>query len=310
VTFAHVSIHAADRIDPIEIQARIISASVAGLPIVEYQHAAIAHDAPMPTLLCFSGGGCSGAVFALLAEECLAQGVRVVAFDMPGHTPRYLLGDATPPRSLVARANGRVRQAVADAMVTRWAGKTPRLDVLSHSAGIVDVSRIAPRHVANIRRFLICGAGMPGPAAMLTAVRASTVGKSAEPLRLRSMVRHRLVPTGCITDHYGPESKRLTGDAVLARYHCAEHLSVPLSLLSSRAVTRRDWNHSRVLLVGSAGDPISPPNRLMDAARKLRARGAIVTTEVLDSPSPHMFPCFESPAQRLAEIAAESYKPR
>jgi hypothetical protein len=38
----------------------------------------------------------------------------------------------------------------------------------------------------------------------------------------------------------------------------AEHLSVPLSLLSSRAGTRRDWNSVRVLLVGSAGDPISP----------------------------------------------------
>jgi hypothetical protein len=141
---------------------------------------------------------------------------------------------------------------------------------------------------------------------MLTAIPASTVGKSAEPLRLRSIVRHRLVPTGCISDHFGAESQRLTGDAVLARYHCAEHLSVPLSLLSSRAVARRDWNSVRVLLVGSAGDPISPPNRLMDAARKLRTRGAVVTTEVMASPSPHMFPCFESPAQRLAEIAADA----
>ncbi len=226
---------------------------------------------------------------------------------MPGHTPKDLLGAATPPRSLVSRANGRVRRAVADAMVSHWAGKTPHLEVLSHSAGIVDISRIAHRNAANVRRFLICGAGMPRPAAMLTAVRASTVGKSAEPLRLRSMFRRRLVPTGCISDHYGPEAQRLTGDAVLASYHCAEHLSVPLTLLSSRAVARRAWNSVRVLLVGSAGDPISPPNRLMDTARKLRARGAIVTTEVLDSPSPHMFPCFESPAQRLAEIATESH---
>jgi len=146
----------------------------------------------------------------LAGRKCLAQGVRVVAFDMPGHTPKDLLGDATPPRSLVARANGRIRRAVTDAMVSRWAGKTPRLDVLSHSAGIVDVSRIAPRHAANIGRFLICGAGMPGPAAMLTAARASTVGKSAEPLRLRSIVRHRLVPTGCISDHYGPVVSAIT----------------------------------------------------------------------------------------------------
>jgi hypothetical protein len=186
-----------------------------------------------------------------------------------------------------------------------WAAKSAHLDVLSHSAGIVDIARIAPDHGGDIGRFLICGAGLPGPAAMLTATRASTLGKSAEPLRLRSIVRHRLVPTGCISDHYGPESERLTGDAVLAQYHCAEHVSVPLSLLSSRTVTRRDWNSTRVLLIGSAGDPISPPNRLMDAARKLGARGAIVATEVLDSRCPHMFPSFDSPAQRLAEIAVE-----
>jgi hypothetical protein len=170
VTFAHVGIHAADRIQAIEIHARIISASVAGLPIVEHQHAALADDAPMPTLLCFSGGGCSGAMFALLAEKCLAQGVQ-------GGCVRYAGPYAERPsrrrysaRSLVSRANGRVRRAATDAMVSRWAGKTPHLDVLSHSAGIVDVSRIAPQHVANIGRFLVCGAGMPGPVAMLTAV--------------------------------------------------------------------------------------------------------------------------------------------
>jgi pimeloyl-ACP methyl ester carboxylesterase len=305
VTRTRVEIHAADGLQPIEVQARIISASAAGLPIVEYQHADLADDAPMPALLCFSGGGCSGAVFALLAERCAAKGVRVVAFDMPGHTPKGLLGEATPPRSLISRVNGRVRRAATNAMVARWAAKSPHLDVLSHSAGIVDIARIAPDHGVDIGRFLICGAGLPGPAAMLTAARASTIGKSAEPLRLRSMVRHRLVPTGCISDHYGPESERLTGDAVLAQYHCAEHVSVPLSLLSSRTVVRRDWSHSRVLLIGSAGDPISPPNRLMHTAMKLRARGASVVIEVLDSPCPHMFPSFESPAQRLAEIAAE-----
>jgi pimeloyl-ACP methyl ester carboxylesterase len=305
VTRARVEIHAADRLQPIEMQARIISASAAGLPIVEYQHADLAHDAPMPTLLCFSGGGCSGSVFALLAERCAAKGVRVVAFDMPGHTPKGLLGEATPPRSLLSRVNGRVRRAATNAMVARWAAKSPHLDVLSHSASIVDIARIAPDHGGDIGRFLICGAGLPGLAAMLTAARASTIGKSAEPLRLRSMVRHRLVPTGCISDHYGPESERLTGDAVLAQYHCAEHVSVPLSLLISRTVARRDWGHSRVLLIGSAGDPISPPNRLMHTAMKLRARGASVVIEVLDSPCPHMFPSFESPAQRLAEIAAD-----
>jgi pimeloyl-ACP methyl ester carboxylesterase len=306
VTCARVEIYAADRNQPIEVQARIISASAAGLPIVEYQHADLAHDAPMPTLLCFSGGGCSGAVFALLAERCAAKGVRVVAFDMPGHTPKGLLGEATPLRSLISRVNGRVRRAATNAMVARWAAKSPHLDLLSHSAGIVDIARIAPDHGLGIGRFLICGAGLPGPAAMLIATRASTVGKSAEPLRLSSMVRHRLIPTGCISDHYGPASERLTGDLVLAQYHCAEHVGVPLSLLSSRPVMRRDWNSSRVLLIGSAGDPIAPPNRLMHTAMKLRVRGAVVAVEVLDSPCPHMFPSFDSPARRLAEIAADS----
>jgi hypothetical protein len=122
VTLARVEFHAADHIDSIDIQARIISTSVAGLPIVEYQHAALARDDAMPTLLCFAGGGCSGAVFALLAEKCLAQGVRVVAFDMPGHTPKDLLGAATPPRSLVSRANGRVRRAASSVDVPTPAG--------------------------------------------------------------------------------------------------------------------------------------------------------------------------------------------
>jgi pimeloyl-ACP methyl ester carboxylesterase len=291
------------------MQARIGSASAAGLPIVEYQYAGLANDAPMPTLLCFSGGGSSGAVFALLAERCAEKGIRVVAFDMPGHTPKDLLGESTPPRSLISRANGRVRRAATNAMVARWVAKSTHLDVLSHSAGITDIARIAPHLGVGIGRFLICGAGLPGPAAMLVAVRASTVGKSAEPLRLRSMVRQRLVPTGCISDHYGPESGRLTSDAVLAQYHCAEHVSVPRSLLSSRTVTRRDWNSSRVLLIGSAGDAIAPPNRLVHTAAELRRRGAIVEAEVLDSRCPHMFPCFESPARRLAEIAAEWSSP-
>jgi hypothetical protein len=60
-----------------------------------------------------------------------------------------------------------------------------------------------------------------------------------------------------------------------------------------------------MLLIGSAGDRIAPPNRLAHTATELRRRGAIVETEVLDSRCPHMFPCFESPARRLAEIAAE-----
>jgi hypothetical protein len=58
----------------------------------------------------------------------------------------------------------------------------------------------------------------------------------------------------------------------------------------------------------NAGNPAAEGH--VDAVRKLRARGAIVTTEVLDSPCPHMFPCFESPAQRLAEVDAGPYKSR
>jgi hypothetical protein len=96
-------------------------------------------------------------------------GVRLVSFDMPGHTPANLLGAATPSRSLLSQANRAARLAVSKTMVGRWLAQSTELQVLSHSAGVVDVARLIPVHGTDIARFVITGAGMPGLAAMLTA---------------------------------------------------------------------------------------------------------------------------------------------
>jgi hypothetical protein len=61
-----------------------------------------------------------------------------------------------------------------------------------------------------------------------------------------------------------------------------------------------------VTLFGSAGDPISPPARLHDAAIRLRARGADVEIEILDRNLPHMLIGFEPAADRLAQIASRN----
>jgi pimeloyl-ACP methyl ester carboxylesterase len=301
-----VQIDSADRCEPIGMEARVIADFAAGLPVVEYRHVSMADDAPRPTVLCFSGGGCSGAVFALLAEKCADYGVRVVSFDMPGHTPSRLLGTATPPRAFISVVNGKVRQTISEALILRLAAEAPRLDVLSHSAGIVDVARIPSTHDDKIGRFLITGAGIPGPAAMWTALRASTFGRSSEPVSVASIFGRRQVPTGRLSDHYGPASKRTTSDSDLRDYHCAEHISLPLTLLRSRPVKGQRWRERQVILFGSAGDPISPPARLRDAAARLRSRGACVEIEILDGDLPHMFISFERAARRLAQIASHS----
>jgi hypothetical protein len=102
---ARATFHAADRMEPIDLHVDIIAESQPGLPIVDYQHASLATESPpLPTGLCLAGGGCSGAVFALLPERCAVMGIRVVSFDMPGHTPLGVLREATPPRALISRA--------------------------------------------------------------------------------------------------------------------------------------------------------------------------------------------------------------
>jgi pimeloyl-ACP methyl ester carboxylesterase len=275
------------------------------MPIVEYQHVDAGEDASLPVLLCFAGGGCSGTVFALLAETCLARGIRVVAFDMPGHTPAGLLGAATPPRSLISATGTAVRRAVAEAMVARWRERGTGLAVLAHSAGAVDVARIGAPWREAIARFVLCGAGTPGLRALLIAQRASGSGRPADQPTLREMFLGRLIPAGALTAHYGPASARCSGDAVLAPYHCAENVSVAASLLRASAVTRHDWRGRRVRLVGSAGDAICPPQRIHHAGRQLAAAGARVSTEIVDGPFPHMFIAFASPADRIAELAAQ-----
>ena len=73
------------------MEALIIDEGAEGLPIVEYRHSSVADEDGLPTLLCFAGGGASAAMFARLAEECACRGIRLVSFDMPGHTPEKLL---------------------------------------------------------------------------------------------------------------------------------------------------------------------------------------------------------------------------
>jgi hypothetical protein len=120
------------------------------------------------------------------------------------------------------------------------------------------------------------------------------------------MVKHRQIPAGNLSDHYGPESKRATSDSDLRSYHCAEHISLPLTLLRSRPVEKQDWRRRQVILFGSASDPISPPARLYDAAARLRTRGAGVEIEILNCGLPHMLIGFEAAADRLAQIASRN----
>ena len=300
-----VVIDAVDRKRPITMEALIIDEGAEGLPIVEYRHSGVANEDALPTLLCFAGGGASGAMFARLAEECASRGIRLVSFDMPGHTPEKLLQAATPPRSLISGANSAARLAASKTMISRWLPKSTRLQVLSHSAGVVDIARIIPAHGADIARFVITGAGIPGLAAMLTAVKGAAADKSIQRLSVPSIITTRQIPTGDLTLAYGAESDRVISDATLRRYESTEHIGVPLALLRARTVERQDWRGRTVVLIGSRGDVISPPARLRDAEKRLRARGATVRTEILPWNLPHAFLAFGAAAQRVAEIAGQ-----
>jgi pimeloyl-ACP methyl ester carboxylesterase len=298
-------IHAADQNEPIELDARLIEETAKGLPLVEYQLPQFVEAGPMPTLLCFGGGGCSGVIFALLAKTCAARGIRLVSFDMPGHTPDGLLGQATPPHSLISRADSAVRRAASAAMVERWRKKSTSLDALSHSAGIVDVARLPSKLKDAIGHFLITGAGIPGMAAMKTAKAASDKFGPPEPMSLWTLLKTRQIATGHIEVHLGPQSSRTTPDAVLERYQSPEHISVALALLSPSVVEKQDWLGRNIVLIGSDGDTISPPERLREAEPRLRARGAAVRLEIMPVSLPHLFMCFAPAAQRMAEIAGQ-----
>jgi acetyl esterase/lipase len=299
----YVQIDAVDRVQPIEMEVHIAD-EVCGLPVVEYRHVSISEQDELPTILGFSGGGGSGAMLAMLAEKCAADRIRLIGFDMPGHTPEDLLGAATPSRALVSRSNSVVRRVISASVVTRWLPRSSRLQVLSHSAGIVDVARLIPQHGSHITRFVICGAGIPGMTAMSIAFRGAARDGSVQPLRMTSIVNTRQIPSGRLGISYGPETNRVLTNAGLAKYACPEHISVPLTLLRSRVVERQDWRGRDVALIGSAGDAISPPHRTRDAEERLRARGASVRLEILPGELPHAFLTFEAAAQRVAEIVA------
>ena len=298
-----VVVDAVDRPQPIVMRAAVVG-SAAGLPIVEYLHADATSWQSAPTVLGFSGGGMSGAMLALLAEHLAALGIRLIAFDMPGHTPDGLLGADTPPRALISRASAAMRHAVSVAMMQRWRPRATTLQVLSHSAGIVDVARLIGRYGDSIDRFVITGAPMPGLGSMAQARKAAREADSLGGIRLSTVIRTRCVPAGSATLIYGPPAGRAISDAQLARYECLEHVGVPLSLLWARSVLRQDWRGRRVLLIGSAGDAIAPPNRIKRASEQLHERGAEVACTILPKDLPHAFLTFTDGAAPVAQLIA------
>jgi alpha-beta hydrolase superfamily lysophospholipase len=281
-----------------------VAETVAGLPIVEYLHASAVTWQRVPTILAFSGGGVSGAMLAMLAEHLATRGIRLVSFDMPGHTPGGLLGPDTPPRALVSRANSAVRHRVSVAMIRRWQARSSRLEILSHSAGIADVARLMGGYGADIDRFVICGSSIPSIGAMRHAVRVAAAAGSMPRIHLGDLIRTRQLHAGNATLMYGPPANRTISDNALARYECSEHFGVALSMLRTRLVLRQDWRARRVLLIGSAGDAIAPPDFILNAERRLRALGAVVRSEILSMQLPHAFLSFQAAAEPVADLIA------
>jgi hypothetical protein len=69
-------------------------------------------------------------------------------------------------------------------------------------------------------------------------------------------------------------------------------------------VLQQDWRARSVLLIGSAGDAIAPPDRIMNAERRLRALGAVVRSEILAMQLPHAFLSFQAAAEPVADLIA------
>ena len=107
-------VHAADSTEPILLAARLrrIACGAHTFDVPVYEHL---EPAPRgaPAALCLAGGGSSGVLFARLIERAAARGVRVVAFDFPGHTPEGLLGPRTPAVHLLRNATPRVRARIS-----------------------------------------------------------------------------------------------------------------------------------------------------------------------------------------------------
>jgi hypothetical protein len=109
-----------------------------------------------------------------------------------------------------------------------------------------------------------------------SAAPSSRRPSSEEPLSrlsVPSIITTRQIPTGDLTLAHGAESDRVISDATLRRYECAEHIGVLWALLRARSVERQDWRGRTVVLIGSRGDVVSPPARLRNAEKRLRARG-------------------------------------
>jgi hypothetical protein len=225
---------------------------------------------------------------------------------LPGHTPAGLLGERTPPKSLLRFATPRVRRRIVAGLLRELSGESPgaQVQLVAHSAGVLDAAAVAGDLRGRVVRWLLPGTGIPGVGAMLRAQRAAAQRNLASDADLGEILRTRALPTGHPVFHFGPSEKRAVGDEVLARYQGPEHVAVVAKLLLRRSLAPGRWAGARVALIASAGDLVAPPAAMRAATEWFVARGAHAALHVVDEPLPHMFMMFESGAERVAELLA------
>jgi len=301
-----VAIPSPDRDETTLLDWRIIDLPLGGtvVPIVEYSVAGRSIEPGSPTVLFLAGGGSSGAQAAKLARLCAERSVKLVLFDLPGHTPPGLLGEATPDRSLVRFAGPVSRRRVVDFMVQRWIEHSPsgRIAVASHSAGFIDASRIDPGLAQAIPRQIVLGSGLPGMAAMRSAYRAAQDAGASSKLDLIGILRTRAMPTGLPAIHFGPAAARRLSDEAIESLQGTEHILAVLNLLRAGSFGARIWRGVRVELVCSAGDRIAPEPLMRRAAERLEALGAEIRFHRVEGDLPHMFFMFDAGATAAAEV--------
>jgi len=308
IDIVRIAVHAGDEREPIPLTASLREVEAGGhrFAVPVYTADRDARYGTAPPVLCFAGGGSSGVVFAKLIRRAAERGVKVVAFDVPGHTPAGLLGARTPPASDLRFASPRVRRRIAARLFDDPTVLAPgeRVQVLGHSAGVLDVADLDPARRRRVARFALLGTGVPSFASMRGALRAAQAQGLASDGDWRSILRTRALPTGHPDFHFGAREHRAAGDELLARYQGDEHWAVVARLFLPGQLSARHWSGARVELVASAGDPIAPPRVMQRLADWLVARGADARLHVLDQPLPHMFMMFEEGAERVAELLA------
>lgn len=91
-----VAMPSPDRDEATLLHWEIIDVPLGGtaVPIVEYSVVGRSAEPGSPIVLFLAGGGSCGAQAAKLARLCAERSVSLVMFDLPGHTPPGLLGEA------------------------------------------------------------------------------------------------------------------------------------------------------------------------------------------------------------------------